>query len=151
VKYHFERLILLLIVLGFLLCGCSDEDHATSGVNSHSAIVQELVSIVSTDNMLANQIDTALKEQEEGSFWAGKTLEDMYDFFDQWLVFTPIPDNTREYMDNFYEFANSEQGKAVVVNKSIREWLYEFMLARGEFMDSTSSTATLSSWLNDPK
>ena len=148
-NYNFKLLTLLLILFILSLQGCGDEQTVINNVNTHSPIVQKLILTVKADSTLKEELEKALKEQDETSFWYGKTMEDMYDFFDEWLVFTPAPENTRDYMYNFHEFANSEEGKAIVANEPFREWLYEFMLSRGQFLDSILSTAGLSYWLND--
>jgi len=80
-----------------------------------------------------------------------KKVEDLYRFFDEWLVFKPVPDNARYYMDAFYTFSNSDEGREVVLNEVFKNWLYEFIVARGHFMDSKASADVVSTWVADPK
>jgi len=80
--------------------------------------------LVATNATLRGEIEDALKGQSESSFWYHRTLEDMYDFFDEWLVFLPKPDDARKHMDLFYEFAGSGKGKEVVAKEPFISWLY---------------------------
>lgn len=133
----------------FLIASCDGSDcHINSA--QHAVIVQELVDILDSNPGLHDQIVDALNQQEENSFWYGQTIEYMYDFFDEWLVFLPTPEDARKYMDAFYEFTDSTDGRAAVLEDPFRNWLYEFMVARGQFMDSEASTDVLPWWTSDP-
>ena len=116
----------------------------------HQPVVQQLVNMVNADAGLRANLETALTEQEADSFWHGKSLEDMYTFFDEWLVFLPTPDTARQYMDRFYEFADDGTGRVIAATDPFRSWLYDFMMARGQFMDSIESAAILPVWFADP-
>jgi phosphatidylserine decarboxylase len=74
----------------------------------------------------------------------------MYDFFDEWLVFLPTPTDARRYMDAFYDFTDSPEGRAVVLEEPFRNWLYNFMMARGRFMDSEASIYAIPWWTGNP-
>jgi phosphatidylserine decarboxylase len=143
-----EKALLGVFVLfvAILMTQCSGGDDA----RTRSGIVSELVVLVSTDNDLRQKIETALDAQPEKSYWHGKGLDSFYDFFDEWLVFLATPDNARQYMDAFDELANSETGREFVGKVPFRNWLYEFMKARGRFMDSEESAKILPSWLSNP-
>ena len=145
--------LILVCLSAFLLITSCDGSNNGGGhsKSKHAPIVQDLVDILSTDPALRDEVKDVLNQQDEGSFWHGKTLEDMYDFFDEWLLFLPTPENARQYMDIFYEFTESSDGRAVVLQDSFTNWLYEFMLARGRFMDSEDSSAALPWWLCDPE
>jgi phosphatidylserine decarboxylase len=117
---------------------------------SHEPVVQQLIDLVNSDADLKSDLEAALAEQEDTSYWHGKTLEDMYDFFDDWLVFQPTPDTARQYMDWFYEFADDGKGQIIASTDPFRSWLYDFMMARGQFMDSIESAAILPVWFADP-
>ena len=133
----------------FLIASCNESDDHSKGVK-HTAIVQGLVDIFDSDPSLRDQVVDVLNQQEETSFWYGQTIEYMYDFFDEWLIFSPTPADARRYMDAFYEFTDSTAGRAAVLKGPFRNWLYEFMLARGKFMDSEASADVIPYWISDP-
>ena len=150
----------LFLIISIVCSGCGggttpegQANPSTSPNNDsqHKPVVQRLEDLVATDAMLRGELEDALKTQDESSPWHDRTLEDMFDFFDEWLVFLPMPDNARKYMDEFYEFAGSGKGREVVAKEPFSGWLYEFMIARGQFMDSAESAAVLPSWLNYPE
>ena len=152
-KRNIYQALIFVCLIGFLLITACDgsSNGSRDSKTGHAPVVRELVDILSTDPALSDEVKNVLNQQGEESFWHGKTLEDMYDFFDEWLVFLPTPDTARLYMDAFYEFTESSDGRAVVLQDSFTNWLYEFMLARGRFMDSEDSSAALPWWLCDPE
>ena len=141
-------LLSLLFIIPIVSSGCGGTPSAGS---QHEPVVQKLADLVAGNETLRGELEDALKTQDESSPWSNRTFEDMFDFFDEWLVFLPTPDNAREYMDEFYEFADDGKGREVVAKEPFSGWLYEFMIARGQFMDSAASAAILPSWLNDPE
>ncbi len=147
IKNQLKGLVCLLAVL--LIASC-DGSHIHNKDGKYAAIVQDLVDILDSDPILRDQIVDVLNQQEETSFWYGQTVEYMYDFFDEWLVFLPTPANARRYMDAFYEFTDSTDGRAAVLEEPFRNWLYAFMMARGQFMDSEASMDVIPWWTSDP-
>lgn len=131
--------------------GPGDPTTGSNTANSHLSVVQKLENLIATNTTFREEMEDALKAQTESSFWYGLTLEDLVDFFGDWLVFLPRPDNARKYMDAFYDFADSAKGKEVAYKEPFKGWLYEFMVARGEFMDSEGSAAALPWWLSEPE
>lgn len=142
-------IVLLSLVLIFLIVSCSESEENIQS-SQHTAVVKDLIDIFNSDPSIRSQVVSVLNEQEESSFWYGKSIEDMYDFFDEWLVYLPTPSDARKYMDAFYEFTNSTDGRAVILEPAFRNWLYEFMMARGEFMSSELSAIIVPSWTSDP-
>jgi phosphatidylserine decarboxylase len=149
--------VLFLIIS--LCSGCAGSTTIGAATNPASSpddvdghkVVQRLEYLVDTNATLRGEIEDALRAQTESSFWHDRTLEDMFDFFDEWLVFLPKPDDARKYMDAFYDFAGSGKGREIAAKEPLKSWLYEFVVARGQFMDSEESAAALTWWLNDPE
>ncbi len=148
IKYLGIGLLSLLSV--FLIASCDGSDGHNKSVE-HTTIVQKLEDIFNSDPSLRSQVISVLNQQEETSFWYGQTIEYMYNFFDEWLVYLPTPANARKYMDAFYEFTDSEVGRTAVLEEPFRNWLHEFMLARGDFMDSKASASVIPVWTDDPE
>jgi len=117
----------------------------------HQPVVQQLVDIVAADPVFRAELEAALLAQEATSYWHGKTLDDMYTFFDEWVVSLPHIDDARQYMDHFYEFADAGLGQQLAARDPLRGWLYQFMLAVGRFNDSPASAAAVPWWTGDPR
>ncbi len=118
---------------------------------AHEPVVQQLVDLVNGNPAFRTEMEAALSEQQPSSYWYGKTLDDMYTFFDEWVVFSPTIDNARQYMDRFYEFADAGKGQQLAARDPLRSWLYQFMLAVAQFNDSPVSAAVVPSWMADPR
>ncbi|MCX6000991.1 MAG: phosphatidylserine decarboxylase [Chloroflexi bacterium] len=117
----------------------------------HQPVVQQLVDTVNADLLFHAEFDAALLDQASTSYWYGKTLDDMYTFLDEWVVFTPHIDDARLYMDRFYEFAGAGKGQKLASKDPLRGWLYNYMIAVGEFMDSPASAAAVPWWTGDAR
>lgn len=118
---------------------------------AHEPVVQQLVDIVAANPGFRAELEAALLEQEASSYWYGKTLDDMYQFFDGWVVFLPHIDDARLYMDRFYEFAGGGRGQQLAASEPLRGWLYQFMLAVGQFNDGLASASAVPWWTSDPR
>lgn len=147
IKRQLKGFVCLLAI--FLIASCNESDDDSKGVK-YTAIVQDLVNIFDSDPSLRGRVVDVLNQQGETSFWYGQTLEYMYDYFDEWLIFSPTPEDARRYMDAFYEFTDSTDGRAAVLEEPFRNWLYEFMLERGKYMDSEASADVIPNWTSDP-
>lgn len=145
-KLFAVSIIFLSGILFFASCGGSDKNESF-----YAPVVRDLELILETDPVLHQMVVDVLENQNESSFWHGKTIEDFYQFFNEWLVFNPTPDNARLYMDAFYDFSKSDEGREVVLYESFSNWLYEFMMARGRYMDSKASAEVVPVWMKDPK
>ena len=117
----------------------------------HQPVVQQLVDLVNANPSFRAQFEAALLEQTPTSYWYGKTLDDMYTFLDEWVMFLPHIDDARLYMDRFYEFAGSGRGRDLAAADPLRSWLYDFMMAVEEFMDSPASAASVPWWTGDAR
>ncbi|MCX5997737.1 MAG: phosphatidylserine decarboxylase [Chloroflexi bacterium] len=117
----------------------------------HQPVVQQLVVMVIAIPSFHAEFDAALLDQAPSSYWHGKTLDDMYTFLDDWLVFLPHIDDARLYMDRFYEFAGAGKGQELASKDPLRSWLYEYMIAVDGFMDSPASAAAVPWWTGDAR
>ncbi|MCF6155527.1 MAG: hypothetical protein E3K36_09805 [Candidatus Brocadia sp.] len=125
-----------------------------SGMESqveHSPVVKELQKIVESNEDLRLNLDKALKEQKEGSYWYNKKIEDVFSFFDDWLVFLPTTDNPEKYSYLFNEIYRRNQNIRMLLRQPLfRDWLNKFVTARGNFMDSEKSVKNIKEWVEDP-
>lgn len=148
--------LIFFIILPFPVAGTvdrlnTDQCGIHANGSTHHPVVQQLVDIVNSDPVFRSEMIAALLEQEPTSYWYGKTLDDMYTFCDEWVVFLPTIDTARLYMDRFYEFADYGLGQQLATRDPLRGWLYQFMLAVQEFKDSEASAAIVPSWTSDSR
>lgn len=118
--------------------------------NCHSKVVGKLIDLVNSDPRLQRKITNALKEQGESSFWYKKTINDMYNFFDGWVIYSPTPETASLHMMIFQELAKSPSGHIAVLSEPFRDWLTDFMMAINHFFDSYYSLQNINTWLSDP-
>ncbi len=104
-------------------------------VNSNPELKQDL------QNLLANATS---KE------WKGKSLNDFYSFFASWLTFNEIPNTAQLYSLTIYDLLAEKNGREVLGKEPMLDWLREFMIARGMYLDSKLSTILLNFWTSDP-
>lgn len=126
-------------------------------VTVNAPVVQELRQMLQDDAEFSAALDDALAQRPEDNYWYGKDANDLLRFFDEWAVFLPPADveQARSYDDNFGDFYSQdrtaiEPAKTLVRSEPLMGWLKEFVLARGEFMDSAASAAEISAWTESP-
>lgn len=86
--------------------------------------------------------------------WNGKKFDDLCKFFNHWYYLVPINNDA-----TFYEFTYIEEfawfyyknkfGQEIVRKEPGLSWSKDFVAARGKFMDSKESTATIQKWVAD--
>ncbi len=93
--------------------------------------------------------------QDKNNPWYKKNFDDLCAFFNDWFHLVPINKSPTfdefEYIKKFSCFyQRNEFGQAIVGNEPGLSWSRDFVKARGKFMDSKESTATIKQWLDDP-
>ena len=87
--------------------------------------------------------------------WRGKGFDDLCNFFNDWYVLLPVnnsPDTDEfVYITRFSWFYYRNRPAQIIVGQEPGlGWTREFVAARGRFMDSRGSIATIPQWLADP-
>lgn len=104
----------------------------------------------SNDDLRLNLVK-ALKEQEKGSYWHNRKIEDVFNFFDDWLVFLPTTDNPEKYSYLFNEiYIRNQNGRMLLRRPLFIDWLKKFVISKGNFMDSEKSTGNIKKWVEGP-
>ncbi|ALU42140.1 hypothetical protein [Pseudoalteromonas rubra] len=92
------------------------------------------------------------RRKDIAAFWQpylyrepGYTLQS---FFAQWLTYTPTPDNPGQYIECWDYLVNTESGLKLANDGYFRGWFRQFLNFHGDWINSTSSTGTLSAWMN---
>ena len=86
--------------------------------------------------------------------WKGKKFDDLLKFFNDWYHLQPEPSGPQDEFNYFEKFAwfyyKNEFGQQIVGKDPGLSWYKDFIVARGKFMDSKESTATIPKWIADP-
>ncbi len=86
--------------------------------------------------------------------WKEKGFEDLLAFFDEWYHLLPTPRGAQDEFNYIEKFAwfyyRNEYGQRIVGEEPGLGWTRDFVEARGKFLRSPESTATLQAWMNDP-
>ncbi|WP_171045578.1 phosphatidylserine decarboxylase [Pseudoalteromonas rubra] len=92
-----------------------------------------------------------VRRKDIATFWQpylyrepGFTLQS---FFSQWLTYTPTPDNPGLYIEYWDYLVNTESGLKLANDGYFRGWFRQFLNFHGDWINSTSSTDTLSAWM----
>ncbi|MGL1930510.1 MAG: phosphatidylserine decarboxylase [Desulfotalea sp.] len=80
--------------------------------------------------------------------WNGKSIHDLLDFFDNWVDFTPTPqDDGFENYQLFYDFCyNNKYAIQFVETEPWLSWTRDFTKARGEKMDGPVEPEIIQKW-----
>jgi len=134
--------------------------------------VQKLRDLYETNQEFSQTMDKALANVQNPyngteNLWHGKTFDDFCNFFNAWYKLLPVNNGKPSYLDGFIPgqysdeffyivqfsgfYSRNEFAMKIIGQEPGLSWTKEFVQARGEFMDSKESTATLQQWLDDPK
>ena len=111
--------------------------------------ITKLKILVNTNPELKQDLQHLLKNATSKE-WNGKNLNDFYGFFAGWLTFNEIPNTAQLYSLAIYDLFAEKNGREVLGKEPMLDWLREFMIARGMYLDSKLSTSGLGFWTSDP-
>ena len=82
--------------------------------------------------------------------WKNKSVEDLYQFLNEWFYFLPDSHNGLDRIVEFsYLYYKNPYGEKFVLTEPGLSWSLGFIEERGEYMDSPDSTGNLQDWLAD--
>ena len=111
-------------------------------------IVEDLITLLQDKPGLMNAVQISLKDARLPEL---ETIEQFYDFLED--ILTHIPDE-KELMPSvrkFYYVLSKSPGDILKTDENFNKWINEFVLSRGDFMDTTESTRTLQTFIDNPK
>ena len=152
------------MVWGFLVCliftmSLSTFDSNVFAQTEYSPVVQKLMALYKAnpqilDKALANAITPPTGECSVSPVtgkpfcWNGKSITDIFDFFENWLGFTPTPQN--DGFGNyqlFYDLCyNNNYALQFVEAEPWLSWTRDFTKARGEKMDGPVKPEIIQKW-----
>lgn len=118
--------------------------------------VKQLKALYNTDKEFRATLNLAfenLHKQPDGSAnpWQGKSVDDLYAYFNDWFYFLPDTSNGLEYIAGFtWLYYKNPYGLKVVNEEPGLSWTRHFVVERGKYMDSEASAQGVKRWLRDP-
>lgn len=130
----------------------------TSGAfaQNYIPVVQELKDMYVNNPAFRTNLDSAFanvvpKPDGSPNPWAGKDIDDMLSFFNNWFSFLP---NTSNGLDSIQYFSwfyyKNKYGLNFVRKDPGRAWTKKFVDARAVYMNSPESTDSIGVWMKDP-
>lgn len=152
------KLIFALIILAgsiapsdIVLAGASEQLQAPGETKAnYEKAVTNLKNLISNTPSLKVQIAKVLRIPPKTSYWSGKTSDDFVKFFEEWLVYNPLPASPGKYIRLFDELVNSGAGEILFNNNAFTSWFIEFLDARGQYLGTKRSAENIDKWMADP-
>jgi phosphatidylserine decarboxylase len=110
-------------------------------------IVDKLVNLFISNPELRNAVEVSLKKANIPEM---TTMERFYDFLDNILTHIPTEKELMPSVRKFYFVLSKSPDDILKKDESFNSWVDEFVNARGDFLDTIESTATLSSFISNP-
>jgi len=110
-------------------------------------IVEKLIGILESREHLKNALETSLQNAQLPGL---ETLEAFYSFLDSILTHIPSEKELMPSVRQFYFLISKSPDDILKKDKFFNEWIQEFVVSRGDFLDTTESAATLETYINCP-
>jgi len=146
------------VFIGILTCALLAAPVARAAGNdgAEAPPVKQLRALYESDKAFHATMDkafAAMKGRENP--WHGKTFNDLCRFFNDWFHLVPINGSPKydefTYIKTFsWFYYRNAYAQRIVGKEPGLSWTRDFVAARGKFMDSAESTATIKQWLDDP-
>ena len=109
-------------------------------------VVQKLQQLLNSNGALKNAVSAALLQANEPGMTC---LEAFYQYLDDILTHIPTEEALMPSVRKFYFVLDKSPGDILKKDADFNAWIDEFVKARGSFLDTIESTATLDSFINN--
>jgi phosphatidylserine decarboxylase len=113
----------------------------------HQALVKKLVTLLQSRQDLKSALETSLQNAGRPGL---TTLEDFYSYLDELLTHIPNEKELMPSVREFYFVIWKSPGDLLKKDNAFNDWMNEFVVSRGDFMDTTASAETLHTFINNP-
>jgi phosphatidylserine decarboxylase len=149
-----RKKIIILAVLCILILAAPYA--ADAGSTAEAPPVKALRALYEGNNEFRATMDKAFSAiKDKSNPWHKKSFNDLCLFFNDWFYLLPV--NNSPTFDEFvyikklsWFYYRNKYGQKIVGTEPGLSWSRDFVAARGKFMDSRESTATIKQWLDDP-
>jgi phosphatidylserine decarboxylase len=111
------------------------------------AVVQKLQDLLESNSGLKNAVTVSLQQANEPGM---NSLGDFYQYLDNILTHIPTEEALMPSVRKFYFVLDRSPDDLLKKDADFNAWINEFIQARGSFLDTIESTATLDSFINNP-
>src|SRR4051812_15059061 len=110
-------------------------------------VVKKLKALLDADEILKHAVERSLQAAQEPGIG---TLEDFYHYLDELLTHIPSEAELMPSVRKFYFILGQSPDEVLKKDPQFNAWMDEFVHARGDFLDTGESTATLESFISNP-
>jgi phosphatidylserine decarboxylase len=110
--------------------------------------VENLISLLESKEDIKNALEISLHNAKQPGI---ETLEELYKFLNNILTHIPAQDELMPSVRKFYYVLSKSPDDLLRKDKAFNEWMNEFIIARGDFMDTVESAETLDTFINNPE
>jgi len=111
------------------------------------AVVHKLQDLLQSNGALKNAVESSLRQANEPGM---NNLEDFYQYLNNILTHIPTEEALMPSVRKFYFVLDRSPDGILKKDPDFNGWIDEFVNARGCFLDTVESTATLDSFINNP-
>ncbi|HXS57921.1 MAG TPA: phosphatidylserine decarboxylase [Hanamia sp.] len=116
-------------------------------MSANQKSVEDLRSLLQSRPDLSKSLNTALKN---ASLPGIGTLTQFYNFLNKILVHIPTERELMPSVREFYFIIGSDPGGLLKKDSDFNKWVQQFVVSRGNFMDTTESAQNLDTFINNP-
>jgi phosphatidylserine decarboxylase len=111
------------------------------------AVVKKLVTLLESNSTLKSALEAALKKAARPAL---TTLDDFLNYLNRIITHIPTEKELMPSVREFYFILLQAPNELLKKDNEFNDWMNEFVVSRGDFMDSTASAETLESFINNP-
>jgi phosphatidylserine decarboxylase precursor len=111
------------------------------------SIVKKLIGLLDKRADLKNALEASLQNAGRPGL---TSLHNFYDYLNNLLIHIPNEKELMPSVREFYYVIWKSPGDLLKKDNDFNEWMNEFVVSRGDFMDTTASAETLPTFINNP-
>lgn len=110
--------------------------------------IENLIALLQSNGRLQQAVEKSLQHADVPGI---KTLEEFYIFLEEILTHIPTEKELMPSVRKFYYVLSKSPDDILRKDEAFNKWIEEFVVSRGDFMDTKESTATLDTFIKNPK
>jgi phosphatidylserine decarboxylase len=110
--------------------------------------VAKLIQLLDKNPDLQSALTAAIKEADEKEI---QTLSQFYNFLNAMLTHIPTDEQLNPSTEKFWIILNKAPNETIKNSDVFNEWIRQFILSMGSYMDSTDSAKEIESFIKDKK
>ncbi|HVX28745.1 MAG TPA: phosphatidylserine decarboxylase [Parafilimonas sp.] len=110
--------------------------------------VKNLIELLQANQDLRSALETAIKEADEDDV---KDVNQFYNFINAMLTHIPTDEQLNASTEKFWVILNKAPDDAIKKSDAFNNWITQFILSMGNYMDSTESAQEIESFIKNAK